>query len=204
MKRKIRLLALSASALLALAGFWQAGAQAPTGVARDAVSIRRVDAGRTRTPVYNQRSQINVREEVREWFRLEVEFESKPDWLDEVTFTYHVLLRNDALARPGDPRSAFRVLRGQVTKVNVPSGRRNYSVMFIHPRTLERFGSIERIAVIASSGGVVLDTHSPDARTRWWEELPPVDGLLLNRLETPFAMIAFDRYEAIRSGATTR
>ncbi len=205
MNRKRLALGLSVAVLLALAGARQVVGQAPSGVSRDSLNIRRIDASRTRTPIYNQRSQINVREEVREWFRIEVEYQSTPDWLDEVTFTYHVLLRNDDLARPGDPRSAFRLLRGQVTNVNVPRGRRNYSVMFIHPRTIERFGSIERIAVTASSGGVVMDTATePESRTRWWEELPPVEGLLLNRLETPFALIAYDRYEAIKSSATAR
>jgi hypothetical protein len=37
------------------------------------------------------------------------------------------------------------------------------------------------------------------AASRWWEQLPPVEGYVLNRMETPFAMIYFDDYEAIKS-----
>ena len=205
MKREGYRLTLIAAALLALVSVRHAVGQAPVAVSPDALSIQGIEAGTTKTPVYNQRSQVSARDEVRDWFRIEVEYRTEPDWMDEITFTYYVLLRNDALAVRGDPRSPFRLLRGQVTNVNIPKARRSYSVMFIHPRTLERFGGVERIAVVATSGGVVLETSTqPDARTRWWEELPPVDGLMLNRLETPFALIAYDRYEAIKSEATAR
>ena len=36
---------------------------------------------------------------------------------------------------------------------------------------------------------------------RWWEQMTPVDGYVLNRMETPFAMISFDDYEAIKPKA---
>jgi len=44
----------------------------------------------------------------------------------------------------------------------------------------------------------------PITSQRWWEQVPPVDGYVLNRLETPFAMIAFDNYEAIKSRSGAR
>lgn len=186
--------------VLALAGVLPAQAQVPA-PSKDSLTISRIEMGRTQTPTYNSRSQLRVKEELKDWFRIEITYDTEPKWTDEVTFTYYVLLKNEANAKPGDPRSAFRVLKGQTTDINVPEGRNHYNVIFIHPRTIERYGAIERVAVVATAGGVTVAMASqPESRTRWWEELAPMEGLLLNRMETPFGLIAHDRYEANKSG----
>jgi hypothetical protein len=38
----------------------------------------------------------------------------------------------------------------------------------------------------------------------WWDRFSPVEGVLLNRGQTPFAAVDYDMYEAIKPGAAVR
>ena len=60
------------------------------------------------------------------WLEVEVEFAAAPDFTDELTFKYFILLNG-------------KLLTGEVTHINVAAGRENRSVMYVSPRTLARF-----------------------------------------------------------------
>jgi hypothetical protein len=156
------------------------------------VSIRGIKGGKVATPQYSLlKGQTMAR--TRDWFQILTQYDTAPEWMEELTFTYYVLVR--------DKQSAQRtqaLFRGEVTYVTIQKGR-HMSDMYLHPSTLARYGDVEAIAVLLTFKGQLVAMESqPASQQRWWEAMAPVDGFILNRMETPFAMIDFDTYEAIK------
>lgn len=128
------------------------------------------------------------------WLEVEVEFAAAPEFTDELTFKYFILLNG-------------KLLTGEVTHVNVAAGRENRSVMYVSPRALARFigkgvltpNSVQNVAVQVLQKGAIKDELS-FARTpgQWYAGLPAVSGFVLNKNETPFAPLYWDRYEQIK------
>lgn len=180
-------------------GVLSAQAQAPAAAvvpADRALSIKKVDAGKVKTPDY-QVKHVNSQARSLDWYKIEVIYDTEPEWMDEVSFTYYVVVKAKQ-SIPGRP--PFMLFKGDVTYVNVAKGRHK-SDIYLHPSTLARFGDVERVAALVNVGGrlVAIDgLPSGSASSRWWEQLPPQDGYLLNRMQTPFAMINFDDYEAVK------
>ena len=128
------------------------------------------------------------------WLEVEVEFAAAPEFTDELTFKYFILMNG-------------KLLTGEVTHINVAAGRENHSVMYVSPRTLARFNgnraltpnTVQNIAVQIVQKGAVRDELN-FARTpgQWYAGLPAVSGFVLNKNETPFAPLYWDRYEQIK------
>jgi hypothetical protein len=128
------------------------------------------------------------------WLEVEVEFTAAPDFTDELTFKYFILLNG-------------KLLTGEVTHINVAAGRENRSVMYVSPRTLTRFignravtpNAAQNIAVQIVQKGSIKDelsiTRTPG---QWYAGLPGVAGFVLNKNETPFAPLYWERYEQIK------
>jgi hypothetical protein len=128
------------------------------------------------------------------WLEVEVEFNAAPGWTDELTLKYYVLFSG-------------RLLTGEVTHVNILGGP-NRSVMYVAPVALVRFGgnrtllpnAFQNIAVQIVQSGTVKDelslTHTPG---QWFAALSPVSGFVLNKNETPFAPLYWDRYAQIKT-----
>ncbi len=127
------------------------------------------------------------------WLKVEATFSTTPDWCDEVQLKYYVLMGK------GPER---RLYVGEVTHVNVARGQNHYSAVFIHPNTLARFGSgqqAEGAAVVLSYQGRPMDSQSePSSNKRWWEQFTPETGSVLSPDQTPWSVIAYRRYEAIK------
>ena len=130
------------------------------------------------------------------WLEVEVEFRATPELTSELTFKYYILFNGT-------------LLTGEVTHVNIPSGRENRSVMYIPPRALARFAnnrpitenSCQNIAVqIVQGGAVKAETSLNRAQPQSFDALPQVSGLVLNKDQTPFAPLYWDRYEQIKTG----
>lgn len=131
------------------------------------------------------------------WLEVEVEFMATPQWTDELTLRYYILFNG-------------KLLTGDVTHTNIASGRGNRSVMYVSPRSLARFGSgqvvtansFQNIGVQIVREGAVKDEQSlARAPLQWFSTLPQVSGFVLNKNETPFAPLYWDRYEQIKTGA---
>ncbi len=158
-----------------------------------AVKISKIQPSVVKTPEYQITGGQNKRSKLGEWLEVEVEFETKAEEVDELTFRYTVYVER-------------KLLDGEVTHVNIPKGRDHFSVVFVAPRSLERLtggkpltpAAIENVWVEVSRQGQVLDRSSfkPGAVPN----LPHISGLVLNKNETPFAPLYFDRYEAIKAG----
>ena len=128
------------------------------------------------------------------WLEIEVEFNAAPEWTDELTVKYYILVNR-------------QLLTGDVTHVNIPAGL-NRSVMYVLPAALARFvgnrpllpNTVQNVAIQIVQGGTVKDELSL-ARTpgQWFANLPPVTGFVLNKNETPFAPLYWDRYAQIKT-----
>ena len=129
------------------------------------------------------------------WLEVEVEFKATPELTNELTFKYYILFNGT-------------LLTGEVTHVNIPAGRENRSVMYIPPRALARFAnnraitenSFQNVAVqIVQGGAVKAEASLSRAQPQWFEALPHLSGLVLNKDQTPFAPLYWDRYEQIKA-----
>jgi hypothetical protein len=128
------------------------------------------------------------------WLEVEVEFSAVPEFTDELTFKYFILING-------------KLLTGEVTHVNILGGKELHSVMYVPPRALAHIlgnrtltaNAVENVAVQVLQQGSVKDERSL-ARTRpqWFAALPAVSGFVLNKNETPFAPLYWDRYEQIK------
>jgi hypothetical protein len=129
------------------------------------------------------------------WLEVEVEFRATPDLTNELTFKYYILFNGT-------------LLTGEVTHVNVPAGSEDRSVMYIPPRAIARFAnnraitenSCQNIAVqIVQQGAVKAEASLNRAQPQWFDALPQLSGLVLNKDQTPFAALYWDRYEQIKT-----
>ena len=147
------------------------------------------------TPQYSyngaEQYQANQRDP---WLEVEVEFTATAEFSDDVTFKYFVLLNG-------------KVLTGEVTHTSIAAGRGLRSVIYVSPKVLARFNgnrpiaanTIQNIAVQIVQQGAVKDEASlTRAAAQWYTALPQIPGFLLNKNETPFAPLYWDRYEQIK------
>ena len=171
--------------------------------ARSPVRIVEITTDVQMTPKYDvSRSSALTRGRSRDWLIAEVEYESEPEWIDELTVTFYLHVRDSA--RDASGNRADLVLRGRTTYVDVKAGRHK-AVMAMQPGSYERYGPVRRVGVELSVGGRTADAASePSARGPWWTQMPSRDGLVIDRLSSPWAMLYFDEYEAIKGSTGTR
>lgn len=193
--RSTRVLGLVICTALGLSALGAFGQAAVPGA--DIIRIRKMAPTKEKTPIYqtSMRTQTSGRQP--DWWRAVVEFETAPDWVDELEFTFYAYLEDQSA------KNAPVMFRGVVTYVNIPKGR-HLADMFLHPNFLARMGVVKQIAVIVKHQGMVVATESSATTPNWWERFPPTDGVLLNRSQTPFALIDYDAYNVIKPVAPAR
>ena len=156
-----------------------------------AVKITKVDANVAKTPEYQIAGGPTKRYDLGDWLEIEVEFDTTPEIIPELTFKYTVLIEG-------------KLVEGRVTHVNIAAGRNHYSVMYIEPRALSRLtggrfvgvNTAEAVWVEAVRAGKSIASH-PFPR-KPLPKLPRVTGVMRNKDQTPFAPLYYDRYEAIK------
>lgn len=123
-----------------------------------------------------------------------MEFAAAPEFTDELTFKYFILING-------------KLLTGEVTHANIAAGGGRRSVVYVSPRALARFigkgvvtpNTVQNIAVQILQKGALKDELSfTRAPAQWYAGLPAVSGFVLNKNETPFAPLYWDRYEQIK------
>ena len=180
---------LAALGLLSVGAFAQALA---VPVTRNNIKINKISPSVVSTPEYGVNIP-NKRSEALKWFEIEVEFDVKGvELIDELTFQYTVMING-------------KLCPGEVTHVNIPKGNNRYSVMYISPRSLDRItggkalnqGMIENIWVKVSKSGQELGADS--MKKAAVPNLPQMPDQLVKKSDTPFQVLWWDRYEAIKS-----
>jgi hypothetical protein len=156
------------------------------------VKIGKIQPAVVKTPEFSLSSGPQKRSKSGDWLEVEVDFETKVDDIDELTIKYTILIEK-------------KLLDGEVTHVSIPKGREHFSVVYVSPRNLDRLtggkalaaGSIENVWVEISKQGQVLDRSSFKPGPA--PNLPHIAGMVMNKDQTPFAPLFYDRYEAIKS-----
>ena len=168
---------------------------------RSPVRIVRLAQEVHKSPRYEVARAASTRGREQDWCLIRVEYETAPDWLDELTIAVYVQVK-DPDAQAGQPAEV--VLRGSATYVDIKQGAHR-AVMAVQPSTLERYGQPQQIAAEISVGGrIVAAQAEPAARAPWWGQAAVRDGLVVDRLATPWSMLSFDEYEAIKGWSGQR
>jgi hypothetical protein len=146
---------------------------------------------------YTQADQKRTPSPPLQWLEVEVEFLAQPELTDELTFKYFIWI--------GD-----KVLSGEVTNIDVFRGRDLVTVVYVSPKTLQKLSgakgspltAVQNVAVQIFNKGQLVDGLSlKPGKPDWWTAIPQVSGLVLNKNETPFAPLYWDRYEVIKPAA---
>ncbi|MGH8095419.1 MAG: Amuc_1102 family pilus-like protein [Chthoniobacterales bacterium] len=146
------------------------------------------------TPQFSYSGAEQQRETHERWLRVDVQFSAAPDFTEELTFKYYILING-------------KVLTGEVTHVDIVGDREHYSVMYVPPHALAHImqgrpanaTSVANVAVQIVQNGEIKDEFSlARARPQWFAELPVAPGFVLNKNETPFAPLFWDHYEQIK------
>ena len=158
--------------------------------------VTRISRDLVPNPEYNYSGTVTFPVNGRErWLAVEVEFSAAPEFTDELTLKYFILLGG-------------KLLTGEVTHVNILGGRELRSVMYIPPHALAHVlgnraltvNAVENIAVqLLQQGAVKGEQSLTRSRPQWFTTVPAVTGLVVNKNETPFAPLYWDRYEQIKS-----
>ena len=145
----------------------------------------------------------------RQWLEVEVSFDWQPrmrdpKYMDELTFNFYILLNAKSQQYPQGP-----LLTGSVTLASIAQGRDMHTVVYVSPRSLDRFfdgkppGSLQQVltdvgVTIVKQGQEVAET-SLKGHGAWWPQFTQVPGFVLDKSQTPFAPLQWDYYEAIKS-----
>ena len=144
------------------------------------------------------------------WLEVEVTFGWQPraatdKYADDVTVNYYVLLAN---RNPAAPQGTL--LTGQTSLLTVPARQNDlHTVMYVNPRSLERFfdgklptstsSAVVDVGVTISKGGQVVAEKSLNSKSgAWWPQIQGTPGFLLGKPETPFAPLNADYYEPVK------
>jgi hypothetical protein len=174
-----------------------ATAQVPVQVGPGNIKIKGVAKAMQNTPEY--RTDVpDKRYQKQKWLEIEVNFEvdklvPKTETIDELTFKYTALING-------------KLYIGEVTHVNIPEGNDHYSVMYMSPRSLDRAAlgkgfnesMIDNVWVTVERQGQKLAVDSLKKGAAQPPNLQQVPGLLLQKADTPFQVLWWDRYEAVK------
>ncbi|MDX2080405.1 MAG: Amuc_1102 family pilus-like protein [Terrimicrobiaceae bacterium] len=152
-----------------------------------------------------------------QWLEVEATFEraarpTDPKFLEELTFNYFILLKNEAVTEDRKPT----MLTGSVTHVDIPGEKDLKSVVFVAPRTLLRLfdgklpvnaqQAVVDVGVTVSGKDGLLAIASMKSPIRgdkgWWDNAElytATPGLILNKTETPFASLEWDYHEPVKA-----
>jgi hypothetical protein len=176
---------------------------------RPVVSVRRLTGTGNRaevlTPYYDSSYGRSSRP-AREWHRILVEYDSYPDWIDDLTIAFYAIS-----VRADGGQNRYTYYRREVRYMDIERDTGHRAVAYLRPSAVERYGDVVAAAVEFIVDGEVVAMES-DSRLRdalppdWWKnervvksELVTIrEGYLLNRLESPFAYVNIDDYEAIK------
>ena len=164
--------------------------------------INSINVSTPKTPEYNTQAgdATTKKYTLGTWLEVEVDFGSGAP-ASEVSLHYSILIGG-------------RMLVGDQTLVEVPAGRNLFTVVFVSPRTLTTLlrgapltpNSIQNIDVQILRPGVSQPIANKMLKEgpAFYTTLQQVPGFVLNKSQTPFAMLWYDHYEALKDPAASR
>lgn len=143
-----------------------------------------------------------------EWSKMEVVYDTAPEWIDVLTVKFHVLTVAKLEGKPG-----LSVFRDTIDFVDIQQGREHIADAYLRPKTVARYGEPAAVHVEFSVAGEVvgvLDEFDSSMKGKvppdWYDNqkflgqdiVTVRDGYLLNRTKTPFALVNMESHEDIR------
>jgi len=128
------------------------------------------------------------------WGIVETVYGSLPKWADDVDIKYYVLLE----AKESGKKV---MLAGSIVYIDVESGNRHISDIYIPPQVLRRYGKVLYIRAEVWYNGILQDAIQWGKRIPkipWWTRIAPTEGALMNRFYTPFQYEAQMNEELIK------
>jgi hypothetical protein len=145
-----------------------------------------------------------------QWLKVELHYSvttkpTDPPFLSSVTFKVWIEGRDlfDPQGKPGEGIAV--ALTGSATYINIPSGKDNYAVFYVHPNTLSRYstdtGSTDfdrkfNIHAEATVGGQLSDYYDrkKEDDLNWYKPMTVVDGLVYRSDQCCFIVDSPDHY----------
>lgn len=186
---KFSLLALATLVAVPLSTF----AQAPIGPG--SIKLDKIEPEAVNTPEFNITGGQTKRSRTEKWLVLEVGYETKAEEIDELTFKFTVLFEN-------------KLLTGEVSYVNILKDREHFASVYISPKAIKKLtggknmtgASLGNVWVEVSRQGQKLGELA--MKQGGIPNAPQTTGMILNKMQTPFSVLYYDRYEEIKP--TTR
>lgn len=125
------------------------------------------------------------------WRLFECEFDSQPEWADDVEVKWYVLL-------PGKQQV---MAAGSDIYKYVKKGRRHVAAMLMHPLVMERWGGgtgqagIDVGVEILVQGRLWSFDDTKHTKQQWWQRFTPTTDLLMRIDESPFSTTLYADYE---------
>jgi hypothetical protein len=171
--------------------------------------ITKIEPGFQESPAFSGPRYDKRGAKAKNWLEVEVTFDwepraKEPKFAEELTVNYYILLNNPSREVPKGT-----LLVGAVTLASTPQERDMHTVVYVSPRTLERFfdgevpanaqQTVVDVGVTMSKQGQVVASTSWKSKTgEWWPQFQQTPGFVLSKNETPFAPLAWDYYEAVK------
>jgi len=184
-----------------------ASARAQQGQGPVKVEVSNIEVSLQKTPRLTvEGGTKEKRDTQREWLEVEVEFKADmqgtDDYINELEFSYHIYFKSDA--------KVTRIYTATVTHINVPKDETTFSSVYVSPTTLGKiFGKDKKVnpgdvwvaVEVKSQGATVGGKANQKESTAWWksQNATRVEGMLLNKSQTPFAFLWWDRYPEVKA-----
>ena len=166
------------------------------GQATGAFAINAINVSTPKTPEYNTQAgdATTKKYTLGSWLEMEVDFASGAR-APEVTLHYSVLI-------------AGTMLVGDQTLVDVPAGRNLFTIAFVAPKTLATLlrgqpltaNAVQNIDVQILRPGVSQPLANKMLKDgpAFYTTMQQVPGFVLNKSQTPYAPLWYDRYETVK------
>ena len=207
-QKSLRPLAAASLALFALAAPAQGPAQkGPAGSNPGEIAIPTITSPRN----FEQKSPSVVSgTRNKHWGVFDVTFASTPEWVDDISVTFYVMLQNPkADPKKGEKPMSFFTLT--LSYADIERGKDHRVGAVLQPAALLRHGKPIGLAAKISVGGKEVASKSEGegrlkTAEKWWEDPKIVDapvvqrrdGYLIDRMKSPFQLQDNDNYEESR------
>lgn len=168
------------------------GATVVQNVGSGSIKLGKVEPSFASTPEYQITGGQNKRYKLGKWFEMEIAYDTLNELIPELTFKFTALAEK-------------RLFDGEVTYVNIAKGKDHYAVMYISPKALDKItgGKALTPTTIENVWVEVFYNGQSIGKAQFKAGNPPnaqrENGIVLNKSQTPFAPLFYDRYEEIKA-----
>ncbi len=139
------------------------------------------------------------------WYELSATYDTAPEWIDELTCRFFAM---SVMTERGT--TAYTLFKATVRYADIQKGRGHMATAYLHPKASKRYGDPVAVAVEFIHNGTVIaeasDVSSKRIPEDWWKNAAVTeskattsrDGYLLDRSQSPFALVNIDDYELIK------